>query len=188
MRTVTLIALAGCLIAGPVWAQEGPQRKGFWIGFGLGGGVNVSEGLDGGRLGGGAAYLRLGGTPSPNVLVGFESIGWGRRRNGLTLGRANATATVLLYPSAERGTFVKLGVGGASVATVDDSGPTTITQTAEGFGATVGVGVDVRLGRVELTPNLDWLFQAFDSNDFPTFSSLPGTNSILLFTLGLTWH
>src|SRR5262245_9472905 len=40
-------------------AQDAPQRKGFWIGFGLGAGVNLAQNLDDKSLWGGNGYIRL---------------------------------------------------------------------------------------------------------------------------------
>ena len=70
LMTVMALILAPALSV----AQGSPthEHRGFWIGFGLGGGVNYSDGLDGERLNGGSGYLRLGGSPSQRVLLGFE--------------------------------------------------------------------------------------------------------------------
>ena len=39
-----------------------------------------------------------------------------------------------------------------------------------------------------LTPNVDFLFQAFESETDPILGDIPGTNTIGMFTLGLVWH
>lgn len=188
MRALGVVLTLFC-VAGDVYAQDGHPHQGFWIGFGVGGGVNASKGLDGEALGGGAAYLRLGGTPSQKVLLGFEGIGWGREQGDVTLARGNGTFTVLVFPSRTSGAFLKAGVGGASVSREETQGNTTTTTTEAGFGSTLGIGLDVRLGRnIYLTPNVDWVFQAFDAGEDPILGAIPGTNSIALFTLGLTWH
>ena len=189
---VLLTAVAMTLAAGPLRAQEqssGHPHRGFWIGFGFGGGINLSKGLDGEQLGGGGGYLRLGGTPSQKVLLGFESIGWVREVDGATLGRGNASFAVMFYPSEKGGAFLKGGVGTATVARATTSGNSTTATSQGGFGLTVGAGWDVRLGRnIYLTPNLDFLFQWFESKTDLVLGQIPGTNTILLFTLGLTWH
>jgi hypothetical protein len=183
MRTLTLTIVTLFLAAVPANAQaNGNPHRGFWIGFGLGGGVNVSTAIDGEELAGGTGYLRLGGTPHQQWLLGFEAIGWGRGRDGTTLARGNASFVTMFYPSKQGGLFVKGAVGGSSLSW---SGSTTITTTEYGFGTTLGLGYDVRLGRnIYLTPAADWLFQAFDSED----PALPGTNNILMVTLGILWH
>jgi hypothetical protein len=170
-------------------AQDTHEHRGFWIGFGVGGGINMSEGLDGERLGGGTGYLRLGGTVSQHVLLGFDGIFWGRDQDNQTIARGNGTFSMLYYPSARGGGFLKSGLGWANVSRTETSGNTTSTTTKGGFGLTLGAGWDVRLGHnIYLTPNLDFLLQTFKSETDPVLGDIPGTNTLLLFTLGLTWH
>ena len=184
--------MALTLAAGVAAAQGSSgahEHKGFWIGFGLGGGVNLSEGLDGDRLGGGSGYLRLGGTPSQRVLLGFEGNFWGRDQDGAGIARGNGTFAAMFYPSAQGGAFLKGGIGWSNISRATTSGNSTTTTTESGFGLTLGAGWDVRLGRnIYLTPNIDALFQWFDSKDDPVLGEIPGTNTIMMFTLGLTWH
>ena len=183
-------ATALLLITSTAHAQQTHEHRGFWIGFGLGGGINLGDGLDGESLAGGSGYLRLGGTPNQRVLLGFEGIGWSREQSGSMLGRGNGSFVVLFYPTMDGGLFVKGGVGGASVSRVSVEGNTTTTTTENGFGATLGAGWDVRIGRnLYLAPGVDFLFQAFgEQEEDPILGTIPSTNSILLFTLGLTWH
>jgi outer membrane autotransporter protein len=83
-----------------------------------------------------------------------------------------------------RGLYLKGGLGFASWSQASSSGPTTVTTTEGGFGATVGGGYDIQIGNnLFLTPNLDFLIQVVDSD---TFSATTGY--LILFTLGLTWH
>ncbi len=189
MRHLLLLAVLGISAAGPARGQGRQEHRGFWFGFGLGGGVNLSQGLDGARLGGGGGYIRLGGTVQQKVLLGGEVIGWTRNRNGDELDRGNVTFTAIYYPNETGGPFLKGGVGFATVGQSRTSGNTTSTTTKEGFGATIGVGLDLRIGRnLYLVPAVDWLFQAFSSETDPVLGKIPGTNTLLLFTLGLTWH
>jgi hypothetical protein len=186
---VAALALAGASGVASGQRAAWQEHRGFWIGFGLGGGVNLSDGFDGDRLGGGTGYVRLGGTPSQRVLLGFEGIGWARDQSGATLGRGNGSFVALFYPSAQGGGFLKGGVGVASISRSTTSGNTTTTTTKAGFGLTVGAGWDVRLGtNLYLTPNLDFLLQALESDTDPVLGDIPGTNTIVMFTLGLVWH
>lgn len=191
-RVVLMTSMTVGLVAGAAAAQAPAnihEHRGFWIGFGLGGGTNLSQGLDGDRLGGGAGYLRLGGSVSQRVLLGFDGVFWGRDQGGNTIARGNGSFAMLFYPSERGGGFVKGGLGWASISRSTISGSTTTTTTKGGFGLTVGAGWDVRLGRnLYLTPNLDFLFQAFESEVDPVLGEIPGTNTMLLFTLGLIWH
>lgn len=184
MRLFRIVASVAVSLMVLATAAQAQQRQGFWIGFGLGGGVNTSQGLDDARRGGGAAYLRLGGTVSQQVMLGAEFLGWGRTEDvssgTATIGRGNATFMGMLYPSPTGGFFIKGGAGFATVGVTADILGTTVTATENGFGTTVGLGVDAKLGNnLYLTPNLDFLFQAFEGGT---------TNTLVLFTLGLTWH
>jgi hypothetical protein len=179
---VSAVGLAlAAVLAAPLTGQQQPKHRGFWIGFGLGGGWNLSRnvGTDQSTAPGGAAYLRLGGTPSQQILLGGEVIGWGREEDGNTLSRGNATVTVMFYPSVDAGVYLKGGLGGASISTTVEAGNTTTTVHDEGFGATAGLGWDVRLGsNFYLTPAVDFLYQRVSETD----------NTLLLITLGVTWH
>jgi hypothetical protein len=189
MRNVMLTIGALALLAAPAPGQGGHSHRGFWIAFGLGGGANVTEGLDQARLGGGAGFFRIGGTPSQRWLVGFEGLGWGRGRGDDVVSRGNGTFTVMFFPSEDGGGFLKGGAGGASLSLVRVEGNTTSTTTYSGFGLTLGAGYDLRLGRnLYLTPNVDWLLQVFDPETDPILGPIPDTNSILTLTIGLTWH
>lgn len=175
---LTPVAARGQEAPGP--SEGAPRRAGFWIGFGLGGGWNTSEGLDDDQRAGGALYLRMGGSPSARVLLGGEVIGWGRDIDGTTVGRGNATFSVLFYPDRRGGLFLKGGVGGSNV-TIERDGE---TEAERGFGSTLGAGWDIRLSRkLSLTPNADFLFQAFDAGE-----NLQSTNTLFLLTVGLTFH
>jgi len=172
MRTKTWLvtALLVGILSAPALAQG--RHDGFWIGFGLGGGVANEEG-------GGAAYLRMGGTPTNLLLVGGEAIAWAKSENDVTVSQSNFTGNILFYPSLNGGFFLKTGLGFATVTASATSGNVTITATENGFGSTFGAGFDVKLGRnIYLTPNVDALVQVIEG----------GTETVFLFTLGLTWH
>lgn len=190
MKKVSLL-VALCLLVLNGWAvaQDRHEHKGFWIGFGLGGGVNVSEGLDSERLVGGAAYLRMGGTPSQRVLIGGEGVGWGAAQSDEVVSRSNGMFIVMFYPSENGGFFLKGGVGGASVSRVVVNGTRTTVEAQGGLGTSAGLAFDARLGRnLYLTPAAEWIFQVFDGDNIAFLGNVPNTNSLLIFTLGLTWH
>ena len=188
---ILMTALGFSLIATCATAQEsgGHRHRGFWIGFGLGGGVNMSDGLDGEHLGGGAGYLRLGGTPSQKVLLGFDGLGWGRGDGGTGIARGNGSFVVMFYPSIKGGAYLKGGIGVSSISRATTAGNSTTTTTESGFGLTLGTGWDVKLGsNIYLVPGADLMLQWFEAKDDPVLGHIPGTNSIVTFTLGLTWH
>ena len=187
---VSLITIIALTLATGVSAAQANEHRGFWIGFGVGGGVNLNDGLDGERLGGGTGYVRLGGTPSQRVLLGFEGNFWGRERSGATLARGNLMFVTMFYPSTQGGGFLKGGIGWASVSRVTAAGSNPTNTTSEGgFGLGLGAGWDVKMGsNFYLTPNADVLFQWFEAKDDPVLGQLPGNNTILMISMGLTWH
>lgn len=182
MTQLFTAALALTLCAAPLAAQTRtpePLHRGFWIGFGLGAGLNLDAGNS---PGGFAGHLRMGGTLNPQLLIGGESAAWGKEVSGATVSRVNTVATVLFYPQS-RGLYLKsgLGFGLAQVAATSTAGgvTTSITVSETGLGATFGTGYDLRIGgNLFLTPAADLLVQVINAE----------TDSFLLFTLGLTWH
>src|SRR5438876_10696911 len=109
MRTAACIfAAAGLLsVAAPAArAQYPPRRNGFWIGFGLGyGSANVTCDScgSGSRTGGVTAFLKPGGTPSRNLLIGGAINGWSHATRGATQTMAHATATLTYYTDPPSG-------------------------------------------------------------------------------------
>jgi hypothetical protein len=183
VRLVMMLSVLTVAVAHTAQGQQEVRRRGFWIGFGLGAGWNTSEGLDADRRVGGAGYIHLGGTISPNVLLGGETIGWARTEDDVTLARGNATFTAMIYPSRTGGFYIKGGIGFSTVSVALSQGNTTVSTSESGFGSTIGLGYDIPLGRVSLTPAADFLIQAFDAGQ-----NLASTNTMLLLTLGLAWY
>lgn len=161
--------LAACVLAATVClpaaasAQSAP-REGFW--FGIGGGAGRAEVTcdacdDEGGETGGSGYVKAGWTLSPRLLVGGELNVWTRREalgdSDAWLTMYNASATVTFYPSAAAGFFVKGGAGVAYLDTdVERRGSTVTIDLGSGPGVLVGAGYDIRLGRVALTPAVNY--------------------------------
>ncbi|HEX9167245.1 MAG TPA: outer membrane beta-barrel protein [Gemmatimonadales bacterium] len=199
MRTGILSLLSIMMLSLPAMAQEEPARRGFWVGFGLGGGANLTTTLDDGSPGGFAGSFRAGGTLNQKWLLGGESIGWVRDVEEETWAyRSNFSPIAMFYPSATGGWFLKAG---PSISVLNESSAisnqvdgvdivTTVSATEIGFGGTFGVGYDLKIGRnLYLVPEVNYLLQAFSGRVTDTpLGTIPGTNSILVFTLGLTWH
>lgn len=188
-RSIVVGVVMLALVGSTAHAQEKHRRQGFWLGFGLGPGVNLSEGLDGEKLWGGNGYLRLGGTPKRNLLLGGEAIGWAVDHRNVTLSRGNVHFVALLYPNVRSGFYLKGGVGGAQIARSRVQGNTRTSTTKGGFGAGFGLGYELQIGRnLYLVPATDFLLQVFEKDTDPVLGEIPGSNTLLLFTLGLTWH
>lgn len=190
MRKLTWSSLLLVVLgAASLSAQDAPKRKGFWLGFGLGPGVNLSKGLDDKSLWGGNGYIRLGGTPKSNLLLGGELIGWTVAYKDVTLSRGNVHFVTMWYPNVKSGFYLKGGIGGASIARRKESGSSETTTTKGGFGMGLGTGYEIKIGRnLYLVPAADLLLQFFEKETDPVLGDIPGTNTLLLFNLGLTWH
>jgi len=141
------------------------QHRGFWLSAGGGGGWQDD-------LRGAAVYIRLGGTPSENILLGGEVLTWFRGDED-ALQRINVTVSALYYPFFGKGSATGLFLkGGFGVGTTGD-GFTT------GVGTTLGLGFDFRIGRnLYVTPNVDFLIQFFENS----------TDTEFVITLGLGFH
>src|SRR6266540_3000097 len=178
------VAVMLMLIAPAVYGQYPQRRDGFWIGFGLGyGSANVS--CDGGVTG----FVKLGGAPSRNLLIGGAINGWTHSSGGVNETIANLTASVYYYPPATGGLFVTGGLGFSTYYV--DTDP-EVSATGRGF--TGGVGYDIRVGRnVSLTPAVNFVFGALEDFDAPA----PGggvvratgwKQNVIDFGLGVTFH
>jgi hypothetical protein len=174
--------------AATAWAQYPQRREGFWIGFGLGyGSANVTcdSCASGDRQGGVTAFLKLGGSPSRNVLIGGAINGWSHSSGGATESVGNVTASVYFYPSAASGLFLTGGLGFSTYYT--DTSPEV---SGMGWGFTGGVGYDVRVGRnISLTPAVNFLFGSVgdveaDGSPFAT----GWKQNVIDFGLGVTFH
>lgn len=172
-RAIALVTALALTDASAVSAQGHPQtRKGFWIGFGFGYG---SLGLDGAsdREGAASGYLRMGGTPSPKVLLGGEVNAWTKDNvagNTLTVG--NASFTAYYYPNPESGLSLYAGVGTATHQVEGFDAQT-------GFGFTLGAAYDIRVGaNTSLVPVLNFNWGSISDR---------GQNVIQL-AVGVTFH
>lgn len=193
-------ALARLLFLLPVLCAAGrgeaqDRRQGTWWAAGIGVGTNTTSGIDDGKRLGGAAYFRYGGTLNPHVLVAGEVLGWSRGLGEPSDTPAtriqtavNVTVSGLLYPSRDRGWFLKLGAGAAWInvaffeATLGQQ-----TRTKPGVSGTIGAGYDMPLnGALSLTWNLDFMAQTFDA--LYGVQTQSGEASALVFTVGITRH
>jgi len=168
-------------VEAPLAAQAGGaprvshEHRGFWIGFGAGGGVT----LDAANLGGPMAFRKLGGTPSHRLLLGGELDFWARGKGGRVTTRSNLAATATFYPARSNGFFLKGGVGGADTRLAVTVGNTTTTTRDGGVGFIAGTGYEFRAGRnFYISPNADLIVQTINDN----------TTTLAIFTLGFTWH
>src|SRR6266700_4584820 len=191
-RIVALLAAFSCA-ASAARAQYPQRRDGFWIGFGLGYGsanIKCDQCVDSSGVGGVTGFVKLGGTPSRNVLIGGAINVWAHSDGtGNTETVSNVTASVYLYPQAKSGFFLTGGLGFSNyyVNTVPSSDGT-------GWGFTGGAGYDIRVGRdVSLTPVVNFVYGALADFDVPVSGggSVRARNwrqNVVDLGLGVTFH
>jgi len=163
-------------------AQHPQTRKGFWIGFGLGYGsygLSCSSCTGLGRESSFTGHLRLGGTVSPHLLLGLESIAWSKSQGGATITAANASFAADYYPQPAGGLFLSAGVGFSS--TEASSGGSSASNTGPGF--TIGGGYDVRVGaNTSVTPVANWVW------GHPRGGTNGYSHNFFQFGVGVTFH
>src|SRR5207253_8963875 len=111
-RVIALLAVLSCA-AGAARAQYPQRRDGFWIGFGLGyGAANITcdNCVDSSSVGGITGFVKLGGAPSQNLLIGGTINPWSRTNAGLTETIANVTAPASLSPATRSGVVATGGL------------------------------------------------------------------------------
>ena len=180
LSTAALVLLS----AAPAQAQRVATHEGYWISFGFGGGTAFGDDAwDGDSKFGGAGFLRMGGSVSQQLLLGGEIIGWGADQDGVSIGRGALMFTAMYYPSPKGGFYLKGGAG-FSGRTVEWEVPiegytATIREEEGGIGLGAGLGMDIQLARnFFLTPALDFVYTGTEGDGA----------SLLLFTVGATWH
>ncbi len=184
-RMGSAIAAAAILaLASPLQAQRSAVHEGFWISFGFGAGTAFGDdAFDGDSKFGGAGFLRMGGSPSQQLLIGGELIGWGTDQDNTRIGRGALMFTAMYYPSPKGGFYLKAGAGFAGRSAeweIPIDGLTaTVKDEQGGIGLGAGLGYDIQLGRnFFLTPALDFVYTGTEGDGA----------SLLLFTVGATWH
>ena len=192
MSTATRVAvlLAGLWGAASAARAQYPQRRdGFWIGFGLGYGssqVTCDSCRRVSRQGGVTGFLKLGGAPSRNLLIGAALNGWAHSDGSATESMANVTASLYFYPRRRSGFFVTGGVGLSGYHI-----NSTPAWDGTGWGWTAGAGYDVRFGRdVSLTPVVNYTWgDVGDVNIGSSGAVFTGwRQNVLDVGLGVTFH
>lgn len=161
---VTASLVVAVLGVGWPSAAGAQTREGFY--FGLGGGVgwatlSCDRCVDEERQAGGSGYVRAGWTLNPHLLIGGELNVWARHDDPFDVDqwtyRYNASATATVYPTAASGFFVKGGAGLSYLDVDRDFGDESVSlELGDGPGVVVGAGYDIHLGRVALTPAVNY--------------------------------
>src|SRR2546430_6362508 len=107
-RVIALLAVLSCAAAA-ARAQYPQRRDGFWIGFGLGYGVaNITcdNCVDSSSVGGITGFVKLGGAPSQNLLIGGASNGLVPTEAGLNGRNSHIHGPDFLFPGPTGGIFL----------------------------------------------------------------------------------
>lgn len=186
---IAVVVVAWSLAASSAWAQYPQRRDGFWVGFGLGYGTsNVTCDICGGgpRKDGITGFVKAGGAPSRNVLIGGAVNSWSHSDGSATETMTNVTASLYLYPDARSGLFVTGGLGFSNYHVNTDP-----SFDGTGWGFTGGVGYDLRVGRdVSLTPVVNYVYGGVgDVNQAGSGAvRTQWKQNVVEFGLGVTFH
>jgi len=137
-------------------------RQGFWFNAGLGYGSAscLDCNIRTGSLSGGVA---LGGALSQKVMSGVGTNRWWKSEDGATLMVETLAAVMRLYPSATGGFFL---LGGLGLGMIHRAAYGFGSDTEAGFGALLGLGIDIRVARnVSLTPFWNAFVVAMNDDD-----------------------
>ena len=172
--------------ATPLAAQRTLDRSGLTVAFGVGAGNRDIRctGCEVERESGAVAYLLVGGTLSPRLVLGGEINGWGRTDGPEEQSIASLMAVAHFYPAADRGLYLAGGAGLTSFHREND----VESVTSNGYGLQLGAGYDVRVASgFSLTPYVQWV-RGFGGDADVDGESLDLDPDYLQVGLGFTWH
>jgi hypothetical protein len=171
IRALAASTVAVAILAAAEAQAQNPHRQGIWSELGAGP-SSVRIGCVGcddiSNAQGAGAFLRLGGTISPNVLMGVELYGVTAESSGYDGGETPILADfrsfgpiVIWYPGALHA-FVKSGIVAADGRfTVTPTEGEPVVATGLGVGLTFGFGFDAPITKqISLTTNASVFFTA----------------------------
>jgi outer membrane protein with beta-barrel domain len=178
------------------------DRAGGWLGVGGGwGSANLTsdemdESDDTGRENSGVVYFNGGYAVNPHVLVGGELNLWTKSFDDQGLGGTadvnfyNVLGTVTVYPSAGVGGFFMKG--GAGVGFFDmnakAAGVTVNFDLGKGLAAIAGGGYDIPVGRLTITPAVNYWYGSTGDMKVLGETLLTGvSHNVITTTVGVTW-
>ncbi|MEP6745820.1 MAG: hypothetical protein ABJB33_10030 [Gemmatimonadota bacterium] len=164
VRSALVVLLLGA-VAAPLAAQDirpisrGPERAGFWWGFGLGAASTKVE-CDGCVTIDKETFptldLRFGGTLSPRLRLGVEVTGGAKKDAfwqdpAITENVGNVNVSAYFYPGASGNFWLQGGLAGVVYSAKDNNNK----LDAVASGLILGLGYDLRFGRNgSITPSL----------------------------------
>ena len=140
-------------------ARDARLRNGFHFSIGLGSAsvsascAECNTGFFDNRLNGLSGNIQLGGAATSRLVIAAEFSGWVKNDEPIYRRIAALDLVVLGYPSETAGFFIKGGVGGLRAIAENDF---TRVQT-DAWTAQTGLGYDVAVGGVMLTPYVNYV-------------------------------
>lgn len=198
-RLAVILSAAAFVIAFAAADASAQDRAGGWIGVGGGWGsadLTTDDSGDGGRENGGAFYFNGGYTVNPHVLAGGEFNLWTRSYDAQGLGGKadvyfyNVLGTVTVYPSAGLGGFFMKGGAGVAFFDMDANalGVTVNLDLGKGFAAIAGGGYDIPVGRLMITPAVNYWYGHTGDMKVLGETLLTGvSHNVITTTVGVTW-
>lgn len=187
-----MLSLAFAAVTTALAAQDEPQRKGLYFGFGLGySSLGASGDIDDvSREWGLSGQLKVGVAATPRVSIGLETDGFYKKIGGDPLTAGGLFGNVIGYLSKDAPLFVKLGAGLFTYKEEDSSLGYVIDATSTGFAVQGGLGYDFHFSPTfALTAYAQYIRslsgEAKISGESTGLSFKP---NMLQFGLGLTWH
>ena len=194
-----LTMIVGLVVPAHAFAQEPHQRDAWYIGFGLGGAlgaqwdaagqtVSFDDWLDGGDQSPKVALnFKVGGTLSPNTLLGFDvtAVGQGATASGVDAHvQINNYFLMLTHFPSQEGLFIRMGGGYSNIVHMIDSQLGDLDSKINGVGALAGLGYAFWLRKsFNLTVNLDQSFQWYSSD-----SGEPDRSQFTIVYVGFDWY
>jgi len=114
------------------------------------------------RLNGLSGVVQLGGAVTPQLVVAAEFFGWMNNDAPVYRRVAALSLVVLGYPSAQSGFFIKGGLGGLRAIVENDF----VRGTTNTYTAQTGIGYDIPLSGVMVTPYLNYVRTFYGETDF----------------------
>lgn len=190
-RLSWLVVLVPVLVLPSTALAQTPERYGLWFGGGAGATLgNVRIGDDASaiidvRNVGPMAYITMGGTLSPAVLLGVDLAGWTQSATDTTRTFGLITFGATLFPLRQFPFYLKGGLGvGAYRETAG-----TDRYDANGFGVHLGIGAEFRVAsNLQVGPYVQYAFsrENVKRNQLALFSQLD--IDFVSAGVGVRWH
>lgn len=140
-------------------ADPSPLRDGLHVSVGIGSAsvsascVSCETDFLNDRTTGFSGIAQIGGTVTSRLVLAAEFAGWISNDEVLDRRIASLNVVLLGYPSDRNGLFLKSGIGGLRAVAENELG----YVATEAFTSQIGVGYDVPVGAVDITPYVTYI-------------------------------